>query len=122
MIFVPALLLALVATPSPAPAAAPLTISWPERIAISASSAANFARFNHDGYGSFMLIIKCDGSKNPIIPPTPDIDSDLKAVLLRFLNQTTVTAGSGCQSAVFIVRFDVPSGSITEVALPPPRR
>ena len=116
MNFLLAVLVALAATPTPAPATAPLTVSFPTRIDISASSAANFARFNHDGFGSFIVIIKCDGSKNPIIPPTPDIDSDLKAVLMRFVDQTTVTAGSGCQTAVFLVGFGVPGGLVKEVA------
>ena len=115
-----ALLLAQAATPTPAATTAPLTLSFPTRIEVSASSATNFARFNHDGFGSFIVSIKCDGSKIPIIPPTPDIDSDLKTVLMRFLDQTIVTIGTGCQTAIFVVRFEVPNGSVTEVALPPP--
>ena len=119
MILFLALLLAQVPAPTPAATGA-LTVSFPGRIDISASSSANFARFNHDGFGSFIVGIKCDGTKAPIIPPTPDIDTDLKGALLRFLDQTTVTAGKDCHSAVFVVRFEVPGGSVTEVALPPP--
>jgi hypothetical protein len=115
-----AALLAQASAATPAPAGGPLTISFPAQIVISAPSAANFARFNHDGFGSFIVSIKCDGSKTPLIPPTPDIDAGLKAVLLRFLDQTAVSAGKGCQGANFIVRFDVPSGAVTEVALPAP--
>ena len=121
MSLVLALLLAQAATPAPAPVAPPLTISFPTRVDISASSTANFERFNHDGYGSFMVSIKCDGSKAPMIPPTPDIDADLKAVLLHFLDQTTVTAGKNCQGAVFLIGFGVPSGTMTEIELKPPQ-
>jgi hypothetical protein len=120
MTFLLALLLAQVPTPAPAPATGPLTISFPAHIDISASSAANFARFNHDGFGSFIVSIKCDGTKAPIIPLTADIDADLKVVLLRFLDQTNVTAGKNCQGAIFIVSFGVPSGSMNEVELKPP--
>ena len=108
-------------TLTPGPATAPLTVSWPTRIEISASSATHFAGFNHDGFGSIIVSVNCDGSKSPIIPPTPDIDADLKAALMRFLEQTSVTAGSRCQPKVYIVRFEVPSGSVTEIELPPPR-
>ena len=121
MILLFALLLAqpVTAAATPAPPTA-LTVAFPAHIDISASSAANFARFNHDGFGSFIVSIHCDGTKIPMIPPTADIDGDLKTVLTGFLNETVVTPGKGCETTVFIVRFEVPSGSVTEVALPPP--
>ncbi|HET9392253.1 MAG TPA: hypothetical protein VFO29_01835 [Candidatus Rubrimentiphilum sp.] len=115
-----AFLLAQVATPAPAPAAPPLTTTWPARIEISAPSATTFARFNHEGFGSILVGIKCDGTKTPIIPPTPDIDADLKAVLMHFVDAITVTAGKDCETTIYLVRFEVPSGSVTEVELPPP--
>lgn len=102
-----------------APTVQPLTISWPTRIDISAGSAANFERFNH-GSGTILVAVKCDGSKTPVIPPTPDIDGDLRAALEKFVSETKVTPGASCHNQVFVVQFEVPSGNMTETELPPP--
>gem|GEM_PF-4008379 len=117
--------LPVVAQASPAPSlnspvSQPLTISWPSNIAISPGSAANFERSNQ-GSGTIFVTIKCDGTKNAIIPPTPDIDSDLKSALMKFVLDTKVTAGASCRDQAFIVHFEVPGGNMTELELPPPR-
>jgi hypothetical protein len=96
-----------------------MTISWPTRIDISPASVSNFERFNQ-GSGSFLVTVKCDGSKTPMIPPTRDIDSDLKSVLLNFISQTKVDVGAQCHDEAFIVNFEVPSGNMTETEMPPP--
>lgn len=110
------------ASPTPSitsPASQPLTISWPSNIAISPAAAANFARSNQ-GSGTILVSIKCDGTKNAMIPPTPDIDGDLKAALMKFISDTKVTAGPSCHDQAFIVHFEVPSGNMTETELKPP--
>jgi hypothetical protein len=102
-----------------APANQPLNVAWPARIEISPDSAANFARYNQ-GSGSMLVTVKCDGSKTPMIPPAPDIDGGLKSALMTFVSQTTVTAGASCHDQMFVIRFEVPSGNMTETAMPPP--
>jgi hypothetical protein len=122
LFFLLALLIAQVPSPQASAAVSPmqpLVISWPARIDISAASAANFNRFNQ-GSGTIMVSIGCNGNKNPMIPPSPDIDSDLKSALTKFLSDTKVTAGKSCHSQTFIVHFEVPSGNMTETELPPP--
>jgi hypothetical protein len=110
------------ASPAPSftsPARQPLTVSWPSNIAISPASAANFERSNQ-GSGTILVTIKCNGTKNAIIPPTPDIDGDLKAALMRFVSDAKVAAGASCRDQTFIVHFEVPSGNMTETELQAP--
>jgi len=96
-------------------------VSWPANIDISSASATNFNRFNRD-FGSIIVIIKCDGSKSSIIPPTTDIDSDLRSALTKFVSDTKVTVGTQCHEQMFLVRFHVPSGTMNEVEVSPPHR
>ena len=124
MFFFTLAVVAQVSSPQPSvttPPSQPLTISWPAHIDISAGSAANFERFNH-GSGSMLVTIKCDGSKGPMIPPTQDIDGDLRSALMNFLSEAKVTAGASCHDLTFVVQFDVPSGNMTETQLPSPPR
>jgi len=119
--FTPAVI-AQAASPQPsvtAPASQPLTISWPAHIAISAGSVANFERSNQ-GSGSFLVIVKCSGNKSAMIPPTSDIDADLRSALMNFISETKVTPGPSCRDQMFVVRFEVPSGNMTETELGPP--
>jgi hypothetical protein len=104
--------------PSASPETQGLTISWPTHIDISARSAAVFNGYNR-GVGSITVIIRCDGTKSSFIPPTPDIDDCLRAVLTKFVADTQVTIRQPCTNQVFLVGFHVPSGDMTEVALPP---
>ena len=99
----------------------PLTVSWPAHIDISAASTANFERFNH-GSGSMLVQVKCDGSKTPMIPPTRDIDGDLRSALMTFVSDAKVAAGASCHDQIFVVQFEVPSGNMTETQLPAPAR
>ena len=124
MFFFTLAVVAQASSPQPsvtAPTNQPLTISWPTHIDISAGSAANFERFNH-GSGSMLVTVKCDGSKSPMIPPTQDIDGDLRSALMKFLSEAKVTAGALCHDRTFVVQFEVPSGNMTETELPPPPR
>ena len=102
-----------------APNSQPMSISWPAHIDISAGSASNFERFNH-GSGTMLVTVKCDGSKTPMIPPTPDIDGDLKSALMTFVSNAKVTAGPSCRDENFVVQFEVPNGNMTETQLPLP--
>ncbi|HEY1654725.1 MAG TPA: hypothetical protein VGF86_06405 [Candidatus Tumulicola sp.] len=86
---------------------------------ISVSSAQNFAHYSGN-MGNVLVSIKCDGTKSPFIPPTPDIDGDLKASIMHFLDQTTVTPGKPCHGKTYVIHFDVTNGSVTEDELPPP--
>lgn len=116
------LLFAQTSSPSPpAVASQPLTVVWPARINISAASASNFQRYNQS-FGSFIVGVKCDGTKAAMIFSTPDIDADLKSALASFVGQTKVVAGTSCQDESFVVHFEVPSGNMTETQLPPPPR
>ena len=112
---------AQVTTPEPtaSPGSHGMVVSWPPRIDISSRSAAVFNGYNRD-VGSMIVMIKCDGTKSSIIPPTPDIDSDLRAALTKFVADTQVTVSQPCSDQVFLVGFHVPSGDMTEVPLPPP--
>lgn len=63
------LLVAQASSPQPsAPTDSALTISWPTHIDISASSEANFNRYNQ-GSGTIMVTINCNRGKSPMIPP-----------------------------------------------------
>ena len=104
---------------APAPGSQRLTISWPASIDISPASVANFERSNQ-GSGTILITVKCDGKKNAMIPPTPDIDGDLRSALMKFVSDTKVTAGTACHDETFIVHFEVPSGNMTETELQPP--
>ena len=116
------LVIAQAASPTPsASPSVPLAISWPARVKISSASATNFSAFNHDGFGSIILTIGCDGIKNPFIPPTRDIDADLKSALAQFVDQTVVIVGRGCEGKAFLIRFKVPSGDAKEIELLPPQ-
>jgi hypothetical protein len=109
------------ATPEPttSPESQGIAISWPQRIEISSRSAAIFNGYNRD-VGSIIVIIKCDGTKSSIIPPTPDIDDNLRAALTKFVADTQVTVTGPCREQMFLVGFHVPSGDMTEVPVSPP--
>lgn len=121
--FLSTLLLLAQTAASPSPPAVtsqPMTISWPARVDISAASASNFQRFNQAPSGTFILIVKCDGTKAAMVFSTPDIDADLKSSLMNFVKQTKVVAGTSCQDETFAVHFAISSGTMTETQLPPP--
>ena len=90
-------------------------------IEISPASVANFDRFNQ-GVGTIIVIVKCDGTKSAIIPPTPDIDSDLRSALMKFVSDAQVSVGAQCYEQMYLVGFHVPSGSMTVVTVSPPPR
>ncbi len=120
MLLLTLLLFAQTSSPSPPPVASQaMTVSWPAQIDISAASASNFRRFNQT-FGSFIVAVKCDGTKAAMIFSTPDVDADLTSALRNFVAQTKVVAGTTCQDESFVVRFEVPSGNMTETQLPQP--
>ena len=90
-------------------------------IDISPASVANFDWFNQ-GVGTIIVTVKCDGTKSAMIPPTPDIDSDLRSALMKFVSDTQVSVGAQCQEQMYLVGFHLPSGSMSEVEISPPRR
>ena len=121
LVFVPLLfMLAMLLATLVAQALPGLSVIWPAHIEVAASSAQNFSRHNQGTVGTILVSLKCDETMTPLIPPTPDIDTDLRASLSKFLGAVTFTAGAGCVSKTFAVRFDVQSGVVTETELPPP--
>ena len=115
--------------PSPSPAATPCAVATPNprsrrfqapsRVVISDASSAQFAQFNHDGHGSFILIVRYDGSKTALIPPTRDIDPALRAALEDYVSRITVEPTVDCKavSNIFLIRFAVPSGEIVHMPI-----
>jgi hypothetical protein len=103
------------------PTPSSVIIHWPDRIIISPSSSENFEHFNPQGYGTFFVITRYDGSVTPLIPHTHDIDADLRAVLETLAHDITSQPVIACGNVtgIFIVRFDVPSGKVYHVEVRP---
>ena len=104
------------ATPQPcavAPQSA-LTLSVPTEVHITRGSAENFVRYNHDGNGSLLVIVNEDGTTKPLVPPTKDIDGELRSTLVDFAKHVSISPTVMCTNAaaILLVRFDVPSGRI----------
>ncbi len=107
-----------VATPSS------FVVTWPQKIAISRKSAANFVRYNQDGYGSLLVAIQYDGGVRTIVTPTSDIDADLRAVLGAFARKFTIRPRIACglPAGLFLVQFSVPDGFIRATQIHASRR
>lgn len=109
------------ATACVVPTPSAVAVSGPKRITISQASVANFEVYNHDGYGSLIVIVHFDGTVRALVPPTRDIDPDLRMVLEALAKDVheNPTIACGVASAIVLIRFTVPDGRISYIPLSP---
>jgi hypothetical protein len=91
-------------------------VSGPERVAVSAESAAYFKAHNQRAYVLFVLAVRLDGKAAIQIPTNQDIDAPLRAALVTYTQALTIVpAIPGCArpGAIMLGHAAIPDGAVT---------
>jgi hypothetical protein len=108
------------------PAALPSVVA-PARVAISAASIANFKTHDTGDRIELLIGMRQDGHGEAYIPPTNDIDPELRQALAAFARGVTIKSPlPGCArwAALVIVSINAPDGTVRTVQTlqPPPKQ